>query len=58
MNVESTSLSSSLSAEAVDRLEQSIKFMITTLLEDGLIQKGDIVDMLEDIIQTIKDTRS
>lgn len=58
MNVESTSLSSSLSAEAVDRLEQSIKFMITTLLEDGLIQKGDIVDLLEDIIRTIRDTRS
>ena len=44
----------SFSADAADRLEKAINYMITTFLDDGLIQKGDVVNLLEDIIQTIE----
>ncbi|MGI0049128.1 MAG: hypothetical protein ACREAW_06265 [Nitrososphaera sp.] len=53
-NVASSSSSISFSADAADRLEKAINFMITTFLDDGLIQKGDVVNLLEDIIQTIE----
>ena len=49
-----SSPSISFSADAADRLEKAINYMITTFLDDGLIQKSDVVNLLEDIIRTIE----
>lgn len=53
-NVASSSYSISFSTEAADRLEHAIKHMITTFLDDGLIQKDEVVNLLKDIIQRIE----
>jgi hypothetical protein len=53
-NMASSSSPISFSAEAADRLEKAINYMITTFLDDGLLQKGEVVNLLEDIIQTIE----
>lgn len=53
-NVSSSSSSISFSTDAANRLEKAINYMINTFLDDGLIQKGDVVNLLEDIIQTIE----
>lgn len=50
----SSSSSISFSTDAANRLEKAINYMINTFLDDGLIQKGDVVNLLEDIIQTIE----
>ncbi len=52
----STSSSFSFSADAVERLEHAIKHMITMFLDEGLIQKPEVIILLEDIIQTIETT--
>ena len=46
----------SFSADAADRLEHAIKHMITMFMDEGLIQKPEVVTLLEDIIQKIEST--
>ena len=54
MNMASSPPPSIFSPDATDKLGQAIKFMVTTFLNDGLVQKEDVVNLLEDIIQTIE----
>jgi hypothetical protein len=54
MNLASPPSPSSFSVDASDKLEQAIKFMVTTFLNDGLVQKAEVVNILEDIIQSIE----
>jgi hypothetical protein len=46
--------SSIFSPDATAKLGQAIKFMVTTFLNEGLVQKADVVNLLEEIIQTIE----
>ena len=52
----STSSSFSFSADAAERLEHAIKHMITMFLDEGLIQKPEVIILLEDVIKTIEST--
>ena len=42
------------SADAAGQLEQAIKFMVTTFLNDGLVQRAEVVSLLEDILQGLE----
>lgn len=42
------------SADAVGKLEQAILFMITAYLEQGLVERKDVINLLEDAIQRIE----
>lgn len=56
MNISpSLSLSTSMfSADAAGRLEQAIKHMVTTFLDEGLVERTEVVSILEDIIQMLE----
>jgi len=46
-------------ADAAENLEKAITFMIHAYLQKGLIKKGDIVNMLEEVIQHVeRETRT
>ena len=54
-----TSAPSSVSSpSAVDRLELAILFMIKTYLDGGLVERTEVVNMLEDVIKRVEKTRS
>jgi len=38
------------SADAAGRLEQAIKYMVTTFLEEGLVERNEVVSILEDMV--------
>lgn len=42
------------SADAVGKLEQAILFMITAYLEQELVERKDVINLLEDAIQRIE----
>ena len=42
------------SADAAGQLQQAIKFMVTTFLNDGLVQRAKVVSLLENIIQGLE----
>ena len=42
------------SADAAGRLEQAIRFMVRSFLDDGLVERTEVVSLLEDIIQMVE----
>jgi hypothetical protein len=42
------------SADAAGNLEQAILFMITAYLDQGLVERSDVINLLEDAIQRIE----
>lgn len=54
-----TSAPSSVSSpSAVDRLELAVLFMIKTYLDGGLVERTEVVNMLEDVINRVERGRS
>lgn len=54
-----TSAPSSVSSpSAADRLELAILFMIKTYLDGGLVERTEVVNMLEDVINRVEKERS
>ena len=54
MNEGSTPPSNSFSSDSAEKLERAIKYMVTTFLNGGLIDRAEVVNLLEDIIQSIE----
>ena len=50
--------SSVSSPSAADRLELAILFMIRTYLDGGLVERTEVVNMLEDVINRVEKGRS
>jgi hypothetical protein len=54
MNLASSPPPAIFSADAADKLEQAIKFMVMTFLSDGLVQRAEVVNILEEVVQMIQ----
>jgi hypothetical protein len=46
------------SPNPADRLELAILFMIKTYLDGGLVERTEVVNMLEDVINRVEKERS
>ena len=42
------------SADAAEKLEKAILFMVTAYLEQKLVERADVINLLEDAIQRIE----
>jgi len=53
VNPHSSSSPLVFSSDAAIKLEQAIKFMVRSFLDDGLLERGEIINLLEAITMSI-----